>query len=197
MTRPTTNLAAAVRQRLQNVAKVCDRPFQEVLEYYAMERFLYRPTPSPYAGRFVLKGALLFQAWGGLESRSTRDIDFLARMENSVAAVIPVFRDVCRQDVEPDGMIYDPATVFHRPSPLVLGAPVVKARLAHDAEERRATSLLVAPFLGLGSRRWESLNQDLTFRCIDVYCLYLCISYVILLPPIYWRTPRELNASVN
>jgi hypothetical protein len=82
-----------------------------VLEYYAMERFLYRLARSPHAGRFVLKGALMFRAWGAPASRPTRDIDLLARMDNDVASVVPVFRDVCGLAVEPDGMVFDPASV--------------------------------------------------------------------------------------
>lgn len=111
MTAPKKDIAHSVRQRLMNVAKATNRPFQEVLEYYAMERFLYRLTRSPHAGRFVLKGALMFRAWGGAASRPTRDIDFLGRMDNAVEAIVPVFRDVCGADVEPDGMVFDPATV--------------------------------------------------------------------------------------
>lgn len=111
MTRPLRDVAASVRQRLQNVAKATGRPFQEVLEYYAMERFLYRLARSPHADRFVLKGALLFRAWGGASSRPTRDIDLLARMENTVGAVVPVFKEMCELAVEPDGMVFDPASV--------------------------------------------------------------------------------------
>ena len=111
MTKPVTNVAASVRQRLQNEAKATGRPFQEVFEYYAMERFLYRLSRSAYAGRFVLKGALMFRAWGGLASRPTRDMDFLARMDNTVDAVVPVFREVCEVAVEPDGMAFDAGSV--------------------------------------------------------------------------------------
>ena len=32
----------SVRQRLLNQSRAQDRPFQEVLQYFAMERFLYR-----------------------------------------------------------------------------------------------------------------------------------------------------------
>jgi len=34
------------------------RPFDEVLQYFAMERFLYRLSQTEYADSFVLKGAL-------------------------------------------------------------------------------------------------------------------------------------------
>jgi hypothetical protein len=92
VTKPTKDVAASVRQRLQNVARATGRPFQEVLEYYAMERFLYRLARSAHASRFVLKGALMFRTWGGPPSRLTRDIDLLARMENSIEAAVRVFR---------------------------------------------------------------------------------------------------------
>jgi predicted nucleotidyltransferase component of viral defense system len=102
--------AASVRQRLQNVAKKANRPFQEVLEYFAMERFLYRLSRSEHAGRFILKGALMFRVWNAPTSRPTRDIDLLARMDNTVVA--PVFQDVCNQQVEADdGLVFHADTV--------------------------------------------------------------------------------------
>lgn len=58
--RPSRNVAASVRQRLKNVARETDRPFHEVLQYFAMERFLHRLSISTHADSFVLKGALLF-----------------------------------------------------------------------------------------------------------------------------------------
>ena len=58
------NLPASVQARLSNQAKATGRPFMELLQYYAIERFLYRLSKSPYQGRFVLKGALMFLAWG-------------------------------------------------------------------------------------------------------------------------------------
>jgi hypothetical protein len=70
VTRPVKDVAASVRQRLQNTARKTNRPFQEVLGYCAMERFLYRLACSPHAGQFVLKGALMLRAWNapaGLE----------------------------------------------------------------------------------------------------------------------------------
>lgn len=61
-----TNLAVSVQARLQNHARATKRPFQELLQYYAMERFLYRlsttqhrPTScrsSPSVDRACLRG---------------------------------------------------------------------------------------------------------------------------------------------
>ena len=87
MTKPAKNVAASVRRRLQNHARSTNRPFQEVLEYFAMERFLYRLTQSPHAEKFVLKGALMFTVWGAPATRPTKDIDLLARTENTIEAV--------------------------------------------------------------------------------------------------------------
>ncbi|WP_205077534.1 hypothetical protein [Marinobacter salexigens] len=36
------DIAASVRQKLLNKSREEKRPFQELLQYYAMERFLYR-----------------------------------------------------------------------------------------------------------------------------------------------------------
>ena len=38
----TRNVAASVHQRLLNRARVEHRPFGELLQYFALERFLYR-----------------------------------------------------------------------------------------------------------------------------------------------------------
>jgi hypothetical protein len=57
------NMGASVRQRLLNYAKASGRPFAEVLQYYAMERFLYRLSVSSHVEMFTLKGALLLTAW--------------------------------------------------------------------------------------------------------------------------------------
>jgi hypothetical protein len=101
------NLPASVRQRLTNKTKETHRPFQELLQYFAMERFLYRLAESPHAEKFILKGALMFTAWGGALSRPTKDIDLLARMDNKVGAVVAIMREVCKQHVEDDGLNFD------------------------------------------------------------------------------------------
>jgi len=42
MSRREPDIAASVRQRLLNKARASGRPFSELLQYFAMERFLYR-----------------------------------------------------------------------------------------------------------------------------------------------------------
>ncbi len=109
--RPLKNVAASVHRRLLNKARETGRPFNELLQYYAMERFLYRLSRSPHADKFVLKGALMLVVWEAPVMRPTRDIDLLGQLDNSVNLVVKVARDVCLQEVEDDGMEFDPNTV--------------------------------------------------------------------------------------
>ena len=101
------NLPASVRQRLLNRSRETLCPFQELLAYYAMERFLYRLGQSSYVDQFVLKGALMFTVWGTRTSRPTKDIDLLAHAENSVEAIVTVMQEICSLPVEPDGLTFD------------------------------------------------------------------------------------------
>jgi len=105
------DIAASVRGRLQKKAKDTGRPFEELLQYYAMERLLYRLTKSPHAGKFVLKGALMLVAWRTPAFRPTRDIDFLARMPNDLESVAAVFKEICQQPIDDDGTVFDAESV--------------------------------------------------------------------------------------
>lgn len=105
---PVRNMAASVHARLMTKARERKRPFNEVFQYYAMERLLYRLSKSKHARRFVLKGALMFAAWNVPVSRPTKDIDLLGRLKNSIEGIVGAMRDICRQPVEPDGFVFDP-----------------------------------------------------------------------------------------
>ena len=65
------NLPASVHDRLLSLARESHRPFNELLQYFAMERFLFRMGRSRHAARFVLKGGLMLLAWRALLSRPT------------------------------------------------------------------------------------------------------------------------------
>jgi hypothetical protein len=66
---------------------------------------------TPYRARFVLKGALMLHVWDAPLARATKDIDFLGHLDNSLENLEGVIRQVCAADVEPDGMVFDAATV--------------------------------------------------------------------------------------
>jgi len=43
MKKDIKNIRASIRAKLQNKARETHRPFAEVLQYFGMERFLYKP----------------------------------------------------------------------------------------------------------------------------------------------------------
>jgi predicted nucleotidyltransferase component of viral defense system len=98
------NHAASNRQRLLNLSRKTGRGFQELVQYFAMSRFLYRLGKSPAGERVVLKGALLLHALEIADARSTLDIDLMARFSNSPVAVRSVVEAAIDQDVDPDGL---------------------------------------------------------------------------------------------
>jgi hypothetical protein len=110
----TRNIAASVRQKLKNQAAQDKRPFAELLQYYAMERFLYRLTQSKHADRFILKGALMLRVWQSPEystqSRPTMDIDMLGKTSNEVDGICAQIADIISVDAD-DGLSFDPGTI--------------------------------------------------------------------------------------
>jgi predicted nucleotidyltransferase component of viral defense system len=121
MARNIKNSAASVHQRLLNKAKESSRPFNEFLQHFAIERFIYRLSKSTHADRFILKGALMLWVWSVPASRPTMDIDLLGRIDNSIEVIASAVKDACRMDVEADGMSYHAETV-------------TAARITEDAE---------------------------------------------------------------
>ena len=85
--KPVRNVAASVHQKLLNVAKQTSRPFNEIAQYYAIERWLYRLAKSDSREGFVLKGALMLLVWKTSVTRPTRDIDLLARTSNDLESI--------------------------------------------------------------------------------------------------------------
>ncbi len=112
MTSPVRkNVAASVHDRLLKKARESNRPFNELFQHYAIERFLYRLSKSSCADQFILKGALMLMVWESPVSRPTMDIDLLGRAENSVDGMISMVQDICRAEAEPDGIVFDPGSV--------------------------------------------------------------------------------------
>lgn len=140
------NTGASVHQRLLNKAKESSRPFNELLQHFAIERFIYRLSRSPHADRFVLKGALMFSAWSTSRSRPTMDIDLLGRIDNDIETIVAVVKDVCLMGVEKDGMSFRENSV-------------TAARITEDAEYE---GVRVRVRGGLGNVR-VSLQIDIGF----------------------------------
>jgi predicted nucleotidyltransferase component of viral defense system len=100
------NIVASVLARLRENARSNGAPFQQVLQQYAIERFLYRVSKSKHAQSVVLKGALLLKTIGIPRARPTMDIDLLRRGAADQASLIELVRECATLDVESDGLTF-------------------------------------------------------------------------------------------
>jgi len=165
-----------VRARLANRARATKRPFNELLQYYAMERFLYRLSRSEHRSRFVLKGALMLRVWDAPLARPTKDVDFLGRLNNSIPNLVAVVRDILAVDVEPDGMAFDGSTI--------------KAESIKEEAEYEGVRIRFTVFLG---KARVSMQVDIGFGDVVVPEVKE-INYPVLLdfpPPQLQGYPRE------
>jgi Nucleotidyl transferase AbiEii toxin, Type IV TA system len=101
LTDAINNMARSVHDRLLKVSREKGLSFNDLQQRFAMQRFLYRLSISPFADQFTLKGALAFLAWtGGKQTyRPTMDIDLLGRTSNEAENLVKVFQAVVEQDV--------------------------------------------------------------------------------------------------
>jgi predicted nucleotidyltransferase component of viral defense system len=111
MSEPVKNVAASIMARLKNQTEIMERPFAETLQYYAMERFLYRLSRTSYADKFVLKGGLMFYVWDLPLRRPTRDIDFSGYVSNNRETLLKIIHKVIAEPVPEDGIRFDPRSV--------------------------------------------------------------------------------------
>jgi predicted nucleotidyltransferase component of viral defense system len=111
MSRTHDALVQSVKARLVRRAHSENLDPYQVLTRFAIERFLYRLSKSPWGERFILKGANLFLVWFGNSIRPTRDADLLGLDDLDAERLEEIFRSVCDQVVEPDGMAFDPDSI--------------------------------------------------------------------------------------
>ncbi|MCZ0933048.1 MAG: nucleotidyl transferase AbiEii/AbiGii toxin family protein [Oligoflexia bacterium] len=102
-----TNVPASVRQRLLNISRKDKRPFNELIQYYAMERFLYRLSQSDYADSFILKGALALQVRKVEKFRPTMDIDISQKRSDETSEIIKQIKGILSTKLEEDGLVFD------------------------------------------------------------------------------------------
>ncbi len=105
------NVVASVLARLRNTSKSGGVPFQQVLQQYAMERFLYRVSKSRHAQSVILKGALLLKTIGIPNARPTMDIDMLRKGKADQASLVALVKDCATLKVEADGLTFLADTV--------------------------------------------------------------------------------------
>ena len=111
MKREVQNIAASIQARLQNKVGEIGQSFNDVLQYYGMERFLYRLSKTRHVNDFILKGGLMFYGLGIPMRRVTRDIDFLGISENARRDILSVFREALSVSCPDDGILFDEKTL--------------------------------------------------------------------------------------
>lgn len=95
--------AASVLAKLKNKAKVTGKPLQLHLQLFCQEEFLRRLSMSKYADNLVLKGGLFIYTLTNFESRSTTDIDFMARhLPNNVETFQKIVSEIIAVDTGND-----------------------------------------------------------------------------------------------
>ncbi len=105
------NIPASIQARLKNKASKDGIIFNEILQYYGMERFLYRLSQTPHIHSLILKGGLMFYGLGIPMRRTTRDIDFLEISGNTQNDILSIFRDVLSVPYPENGIVFDTNTL--------------------------------------------------------------------------------------
>lgn len=123
-------LVQSILARLRNEARRTGRPFAELLELFAIERFLHRLGRSEHREALMLKGALLLRHWVGDDSRPTRDIDLVGPSGLTSEGLRRIFLDVISEPVEDDGIELEPGSLVIRP--IRLDSPVGGLRAKLD-----------------------------------------------------------------
>jgi hypothetical protein len=142
-----TGLVHSIQARLNNEAHRAGRPYVELLELFAVERFLYRLARSRHRERFVLKGALLLRHWLGADSRPTRDIDLLGPVDTDAERLRANLEELLALEVEDDGIAYQPESIVV--APIRMESPVLGLRAHFNATLGR-TRLRYQVDVGLG-----------------------------------------------
>lgn len=115
MKKRPSNIAASVRVKLLNVANTSKRAFDVVLLQYLQERFLYRLAQSQHRSKLILKGALMFRAYGIPITRPTKDIDFLGQaIGPKVITLEPMMKQILEIHCG-DGVIFNADSVSITP----------------------------------------------------------------------------------
>lgn len=140
-------LVHSIQARLKNEARATGRPFAELLELFAVERFLHRLGRSEHRDRFVLKGAVLLRHWLGTHTRPTRAIDLLGSEDLDAATLRDYLRDLLQVEVEDDGIEFQLDSIIVRP--IRVESPVLGLRAKFDARLGR-TRLRYQVDVGLG-----------------------------------------------
>jgi len=108
--RPPRNVAASHRAKLLALSRGRGEDFQFLLGRWVIERFLFRLAASRHKNSFVLKGAMLYLAWGGEAYRPTRDLDLLGFGNPEVNDLVARIAEICSVPAA-DGIVFDTGAI--------------------------------------------------------------------------------------
>ncbi|GMQ81850.1 MAG: nucleotidyl transferase AbiEii/AbiGii toxin family protein [Rhodothermia bacterium] len=103
-----------IRRRLRKRANEIGLEFQQAVQYYAIERFLYRLSRTVWVNKLIVKGATMLRVWEGAVARPTRDIDFLGNLDNNIKVIQGAVADCLNANVPEDGLVFDQSTTAER-----------------------------------------------------------------------------------
>lgn len=99
--------ALTIRHRLEKEARDGRIPLDRLIQNFAAERFLYRLAQTPWAGRLIVKGAVMLRVWNSPAARPTQDIDFLGRIDDSPEALVAAVEECLATKVPEDGLTFE------------------------------------------------------------------------------------------
>ena len=159
------NAPASIQARLKYEAQNQGRTFAELLQYYGMERFLYRLSKSQYADKFVLKGGLLIYGWNIPLRRPTRDIDLRSYLDKSEQTILRVIKDVIEEPVPEDDIGFSD----------VLASRVERVNYPTLLKDAKPLRLKSYPKESMVSEKFHAMirHAQLNSRFKDYYDLWL------------------------
>ncbi|MCB9111563.1 MAG: nucleotidyl transferase AbiEii/AbiGii toxin family protein [Anaerolineales bacterium] len=162
MKEPVRNIPASILARLRNQSETMHRPFAETLQYFAMERFLYRLSKTKYAEKFILKGGLLFYVWSLNLRRPTRDIDFRGYVSSDNQSLLRIIRTVIQESAPEDGIVFNPESVSIEETQIDADYQGIRVKLTASLDRTRIPLQIDIGF----SDELASKAENIEYPCI-------------------------------
>jgi len=170
MKEPIKNISASILAQLRNQTEILERPFAETLQYYAMERFLYRLSKTKYADKFILKGGMLFYAWNLSMRRPTRDIDFRGYVSSKRKDFLKIIKEVIAESAPEDGIVFEPQSVSVEETQIDADYQGIRVKLTSYLQRTKIPIQIDIGFSDELTSKAETIKYPQTFCLISMQC---------------------------
>ena len=109
--KPLKNVAASVHQRLMNIAKETNRPFNELVQILCSRKMAISSCAVGLSQSICAQGSTDAPGLGNSNTWPTRDIDLLGRISNDLESIRRFAADVSKAAWNDDGIVFDPSSV--------------------------------------------------------------------------------------